>query len=74
VVLTWQDHSDDESEFGILRRESLEGNYSNVCTVPANTTCCTNSVSTGGYYWYRITATNTNGTSLGSNVKRVVVP
>jgi len=74
VVLTWQDNSDDEDVFVVLRRDKLSGSYSNVCTVAADVTCWTNTVPAAGFYWYRIAATNSCGSSLGSNVKRVVVP
>lgn len=74
VALTWQDNSDDEDAFTILRRDKLSGSYSNIETVAANTTCWTNTVSASGFYWYRIAATNSCGLSMGSNVKRVVVP
>jgi len=74
VVLTWQDNSSDEEGFNVLRKDSLSGTYAPVGAVVSNTVCCTNPVPTPGLYWYRIVASNTCGSSLGSNVKKVVVP
>ncbi len=74
VVLAWEDNSDDEDGFNILRRDRPSGTYSNVCTVASDTTCVTNIVPSSGFFWYRIVSTNRYGESVGSNVKRVVVP
>ena len=74
IVLTWQDNSDTEDGFAVHRRDKLSGSYSNVQVVASNCTTCTNTVPLSGVYWYRIVATNSYGSSLGSNVKRVVVP
>lgn len=74
VVLTWQDCSDDETGFLILRRDTLSGSYSNINTATSSTTCWTNTVPVSGIYWFRISATNSWGSSVGSNVKRVIVP
>lgn len=74
VVLLWADRSDDETGFAIHRRDSLSGSYSNILNVASNVMCCTNAVPASGIYWYRILATNGCGCSVGSNVKRVIVP
>jgi len=74
VVLSWQDCGSDEGGFVILRRDTPSGEYGQVQSVAANVTTCTNVVPASGFYWYRIAATNSTGSSLGSNVKRVTVP
>lgn len=74
VVLAWQDNSNDETGFHILRRDGLSNEYISVAFVSANATAWTNNAVSSGIYWFRIAATNANGSSLGSNVKRVSVP
>lgn len=74
VVLTWQDCGSDEGGFAILRRDKVDNSYNIVQGVGPNATSCTNSVPASGFYWYRVAATNSTGSSLGSNVKRVTVP
>lgn len=74
VELTWLDQSGNETGFNILRRHGLGGTYQTVGTVISNTTSFVDTSTSSGYSWYRITSTNTYGESVGSNVKRVVVP
>lgn len=74
VVLTWDDSSVDASGFLVYRKDRVSEVYSNVCYVSSNVTCWTNVGVPSGYYWYRIAATNQYGLSIGSNVKKVVVP
>ena len=58
----------------IYRRDKLTGSYSNVYVAATNTVSYTNTVSSAGVYWYRVSATNANGESSGSNVRKIVVP
>ncbi|MBI4237261.1 MAG: fibronectin type III domain-containing protein [Deltaproteobacteria bacterium] len=72
VTIIWTDNSSDETGFSILRKDSLTGTYTQVGTVGANTTTYSESVS-AGTYWYRVQATNANGASLGSNVRKETI-
>lgn len=71
VNLSWTDNSSDETGFKIVRKDTLEGTYSQVGTAAANTTSYSDTVSAEGKYWYRVKATNANGDSVGSNVVKV---
>jgi len=72
VYLRWKDNSDNEDGFIVWRRDKISKSYVSVAAVAANSTATTNIVPSAGFYWYRISATNAYGASLGSNVKRVV--
>ena len=72
-TLSWTDNSDDETGFKVMRRDSLEGEYSEKTTTGADTTSYDDTVSGAGKYWYRVKATNDNGDSLGSNVIKVTI-
>jgi len=70
ISLMWEDTSDIEDEF-IVERSTAgpTGPWSEVVTLPADTTMYNDSGLTDGVtYWYRIAATNTVGTSGYSNV------
>lgn len=66
INLTWTDNSNDESGFKIERKTSLNGSWSQIATVPANTFSSTGLKSNTTYY-YRVRAYNTVGNSAYSN-------
>ena len=73
-VLTWTDNSSDETGFKVYKKTSATGSWVLIdagagLTVNANIVTYTDTVSTGGYYWYRVKANNVNnGDSVGSKV------
>lgn len=71
VTLTWNDDSDDETGFKIVRRDSLTGDFTEIGT--STTASYTDTLTSDGKYWYRVMATNENGDSLGSNVAKVTL-
>jgi len=73
VSLSWTDNSSNETGFKIVRKDTLEGIYSQIGTASANATSYSDTVSAAGKYWYRVKATNANGDSVGSNVVKVTV-
>jgi len=73
VSLAWTDNSTDETGFKVLRRDSLTGSYSTVTTTSADATSYSDTVTAAGSYWYRVSATNSNGDSTGSKVVKVDV-
>ena len=73
VSLAWTDNSTDETGFKVLRRDSCDVSFSIVDNVTANETSSTDTVPAAGSYWYRVSATNDNGTSVPSKMVRVDV-
>ncbi|MER2996957.1 family 16 glycosylhydrolase [Pontibacter populi] len=67
VTLTWQDNATNEESFKILRATSQAGPFTEIASVAANTKTYTDAVSPESGYLYRVTASNTNGTSEFSN-------
>ncbi len=73
VSLAWTDNSTDETGFKVLRKDSLEGSFSTVTTTSADATSYSDTVTDAGSYWYRVSATSSNGDSTGSKVVKVDV-
>ena len=73
VSLAWTDNSTDETGFKVLRRDSCDGSFSTVTTTSADATSYSDTVTTAGSYWYRVSAINSNGDSVGSKVVKVDV-
>ena len=73
VSLAWTDNSTNETSFNVLRRDSCDGSFSTVGTETENETSSTDTVPAAGSYWYRVSATNDNGTSVPSKMVRVDV-
>ena len=71
--LAWTDSSTDETGFKVLRKDSLKGSYSTITTTSANATSYSDTVTTAGSYWYRVSSTNSIGDSTGSKVVKVDV-
>jgi hypothetical protein len=68
ITLTWNDNSANEAKFELRRSLSLNGTYSTIATVTANTTTYTNTgLTKGKRYYYMVRATNTAGSSTWSN-------
>ena len=73
VSLAWADNSTNEKYFNVLRRDSCDGSFSIVDNVTENVTSSTDTIPAAGSYWYRVSATNDNGTSVPSKMVRVDV-
>ena len=73
VSLAWTDSSTDETGFKVLRKDSLTGSYSTVTTTSADATTYSDTVTAAGSYWYRVSATNSNGDSVASKMVKVDV-
>lgn len=73
VSLAWTDSITDETGFKVLRKDSLTGSFSTVTTTSADATSYSDTVTDAGSYWYRVSATNSNGDSTGSKVVKVDV-
>ena len=57
----------------MLRKDSLTGSFSTVTTTSADATSYSDIVTDAKSYWYRVSATNSNGDSTGSKVVKVDV-
>ena len=73
VSLAWTDNSTDETGFKVLRKDSLKGSYSTVTTTSADVISYIDTVTAAGLYWYRVSATSSNGDSVPSKMVRVDV-
>ena len=73
VSLAWSDNSTDETGFKVLRKDILTGSYNTITTTSADATTYSDTVTDNGSYWYRVSATNSNGDSVGSKVVKVDV-
>jgi hypothetical protein len=75
VELTWQDRSDNETAFIVLRRTIVNPNYTAIATLPANTICYSDTyASAGASYYYRVIAVNGRIASAQSNRVMITVP
>jgi len=68
ILLSWVDNSTNETSFELRRSTTLNGIYSTIATLPANSTTYTNTALTSGRrYYYRVRARNAAGNSAFSN-------
>ena len=73
VSLAWTDNSTDETGFKVLRRDSCDGSFNVINTTSADATSASDTVTAAKSYWYRVSATNSNGDSVASKMVRVDV-
>jgi len=68
IILTWIDNSNNETSFELKRSMSLNGTYTTIATLAANSTTYTNTgLSKGRKYYYKVRAGNSSGNSSWSN-------
>ncbi|HYC94045.1 MAG TPA: hypothetical protein VEO54_32905 [Thermoanaerobaculia bacterium] len=69
VTLNWSDNAANETSYVVERAQSANGAYTPLVSVPGNTSSVVDSaVSRKTTYYYRVKASNANGTSSYSNV------
>jgi len=74
VTLTWADNSTDETDFRILRKDSLTGSYVFFDSVGVDTVIYTDiSNPPAGHYWYRVEALKGALISTGSNAAKITI-
>ena len=75
VTLNWEDRSDNEQEFRVLRSRSLNGSYAVIGNVNANTTAFEDDgVLSDTRYFYKVVAVSADGATMSSEVASVTTP
>ncbi|AXA36788.1 N-acetylmuramoyl-L-alanine amidase [Candidatus Sumerlaea chitinivorans] len=75
INLTWTDNSTNESNFVVARSTTSGGPYTDIATLPANTTSYSNTgLSANTTYYYVVRATNAGGSSANSNQASATTP
>jgi hypothetical protein len=70
AALSWSAGDNTETGYDVRRRASVDQDYASLAT-PTAETYEDSSIVKGNSYWYRVFATNANGTSIGSNVIQI---
>lgn len=70
ATLTWTAGDNTETGYDVQRKASVGGDYASLAT-PTTETYEDSSIVKGNSYWYRVFATNANGTSIGSNIIQI---
>lgn len=70
ATLTWTAGDNTETGYDVQRKASVGGDYASLAT-PTTESYEDSSIVKGNSYWYRVFATNDNGTSIGSNVIQI---
>jgi hypothetical protein len=73
ATLSWEDNSKAELGYRIERKKRVNGTWSQIIQLPANTVTHTDTTPTGGNYYYRVRAFDEAGNSAYSNEVLVVV-
>ena len=70
ATLSWNAGDDLETGYDVQRKASVDTDYTSLAT-PTAESYEDSSIVKGNSYWYRVFATNDNGTSIGSNVIQI---
>ena len=70
ATLSWTAGDDTETAYDVQRKNSSDGSFTSIGT-PAAESYEDSTIVKRNSYWYRVFATNTNGTSVGSNVIQI---
>ena len=70
AALTWTAGDSTETGYDVQRKASSDGTYASIGT-PTAESYNDSTIAKGNSYWYRVFATNANGTSVGSNVIQI---
>jgi len=70
ALLTWTAGDAAETGYDVQRKASIDGTYASIGT-PTAESYNDSTIATGNSYWYRVFATNANGTSVGSNIIQI---
>ena len=70
TTLSWTAGDNTETGYDVQRKASSDGTYASIGT-PTAESYEDSTIAKGNSYWYRVFATNANGTSIGSNVIQI---
>ncbi len=70
ATLSWTAGDNTETGYDVQRKNSSDGNFASIGT-PTAESYEDSTIAKGNLYWYRVFATNANGTSIGSNVIQI---
>ena len=70
ATLTWTAGDATETGYDVKRKNAADGTYASI-GAPTDESYSDSSIIKGNNYWYRVFATNGNGTSIGSNVIQI---
>ena len=70
ISLNWTAGDDTETAYDVQRKNSSDGNFASIGT-PSAESYEDSTITKGNLYWYRVFASNANGTSVGSNVIQI---
>jgi hypothetical protein len=70
IALSWTAGDSTATGYDIQRKTTFDGTYASIGTA-TDASFTDSSVTAGTTYWYRVFATNANGTGIGSNVVKL---
>ena len=68
--LVWEAGDSTQSNYDVQRKNTVDGTFASIAT-PTDTNYADTAITRGNTYWYRVFAINADGTSYGSNVKKI---
>jgi len=69
--LIWEAGDSTQSNYDVQRKNTASGTFASIAT-PTDTNYADTTITWNNTYWYRIFAVNADGTSYGSNVKKII--
>jgi hypothetical protein len=70
VSLIWEAGDSTQANYDVQRKNTAEGTFASIAT-PTDTNYTDTTIAWNNTYWYRVFAINADGTSYGSNVKKI---
>ena len=68
--LVWEAGDSTQANYDVQRKNAADGTFASIAT-PTDTNYADTAITWNNTYWYRIFAVNADGTSYGSNVKKI---
>ncbi len=68
--LIWEAGDSTQANYDVQRKNTVDGTFTSIAT-PTDTNYADTTVTWNNTYWYRVFAVNADGTSYGSNVKKI---
>ena len=68
--LIWEAGDNTQSNYDVQRKNTADGTFASIAT-PTDTNYTDTTIAWNNSYWYRVFAVNADGTSYGSNVKKI---